>query len=379
MLPEFLAAALLIELTPGPNMAWLALLGASRGRIVALAAVAGVALGLSIAGAAAAFGVSALIGTTPWLFQALRWAGSLYLLYLAWDSWRDSTAPQETQFDDPLWRYFGQGLLSNMLNPKAYLVFAAVLPQFVNPAQPLLTQLVTLSALYVGGCNRSSCSHRHSGRELQSFFCRPVAGAYTWSRICSAARCSCHLVLLRNGNEIMSVIIAMWSGPRNISTAMMYSFGNRADCVAWDEPFYAFSLVNHGNDHPMRDEIIAANESDWDVLVAKCTTPAAKSVFYQKHMTHHMLPGFDRSWVHKLTNAFLIRSPERVLASYTKKWADVSLRDIGFVEQAEIFDAVAQKQGYAPPVIDADDVLKNPKGFSPHSARHAAFPFLKPC
>jgi threonine/homoserine/homoserine lactone efflux protein len=150
MLPEFLVAAILIELTPGPNMAWLALLGATRGRIAALAAVAGVALGLSIAGAAAAFGVSVLIGTTPWLFHALRWAGSLYLLYLAWDSWRDSTAPQETQFNEPLRRYFGQGLLSNMLNPKAYLVFAAVLPQFVDPAQPLLAQLITLSALYVG-------------------------------------------------------------------------------------------------------------------------------------------------------------------------------------------------------------------------------------
>lgn len=150
MLSEFLVAAILIELTPGPNMAWLALLGASRGRVAALAAVAGVASGLSIAGAAAAFGVSALIGTTPWLFQALRWAGSLYLLYLAWDSWRDSIAPQETNFDEPLRRYFGQGLLSNTLNPKAYLVFAAVLPQFVNPAQPLLIQLITLSALYVG-------------------------------------------------------------------------------------------------------------------------------------------------------------------------------------------------------------------------------------
>ena len=160
----------------------------------------------------------------------------------------------------------------------------------------------------------------------------------------------------------MSVTIAMWSGPRNISTAMMYSFGNRADCVAWDEPFYAFSLVNHGNDHPMREEIIAANESDWETLVAKCTAPAAKPVFYQKHMTHHMLPGFDRSWIHQLTNTFLIRSPERVLASYTRKWADVSLRDIGFIEQAEIFDVVAQKLGAAPPVIDADDVLKNPRG-----------------
>ena len=157
-------------------------------------------------------------------------------------------------------------------------------------------------------------------------------------------------------------IIAMWSGPRNISTAMMYSFGNRPDCVAWDEPFYGFSLVNHGNDHPMRDEIIAGNETDWDALVAKCTSPAAKPLFYQKHMTHHMLPGYDRSWIHQVTNAFLIRSPERVLASYTKKWANVSLRDIGFVEQAEIFDTVAQRLGYAPPVIDADDVLRDPRG-----------------
>ena len=159
----------------------------------------------------------------------------------------------------------------------------------------------------------------------------------------------------------MSVTIAMWSGPRNISTAMMYAFGNRTDCKAWDEPFYAFSLVNHGNNHPMRDEIIAANESDWEALVAKCTKPSAKPVFYQKHMTHHMLRGFDRSWIHRVTNAFLIRSPERVLASYAKKWADVSLRDIGFVEQAEIFDAVAQNRGSAPPVIDADDVLRNPR------------------
>jgi hypothetical protein len=160
----------------------------------------------------------------------------------------------------------------------------------------------------------------------------------------------------------MSINIAMWSGPRNISTAMMYSFGNRADCTAWDEPFYAFSLVNHGNDHPMRSEIIAANESDWNRLVEKCTSPSSRPIFYQKHMTHHMLPGFDRAWIHQLSNAFLIRAPENVLASYTRKWADVSLRDIGFVEQEEIFDAVAQKQGTAPPVVDAEDVLKNPRG-----------------
>jgi hypothetical protein len=155
--------------------------------------------------------------------------------------------------------------------------------------------------------------------------------------------------------------IAMWSGPRNISTAMMYAFGNRADCVAWDEPFYAFSLLHHGNDHPLRDAIIAANESDWDKLVARCVGQPAKPLFYQKHMTHHMLPGFDRSWINRLTNAFLIRAPERVLASYTRKWPDVTLRDIGFVEQAEIFDMVAQKLGRAPPVIDGEDVLASPR------------------
>jgi hypothetical protein len=155
--------------------------------------------------------------------------------------------------------------------------------------------------------------------------------------------------------------IAMWSGPRNISTAMMYSFGNRADCIAWDEPFYAFSLVHHGNDHPMRDAIIAGNESDFDKLVAACTAAPAKPVFYQKHMTHHMLPGFDRAWIGQLTNAFLIRDPSLVLQSYTKKWADVTLRDIGFVEQWEIFDQVAQSAGRAPAVIDADDVLANPR------------------
>jgi len=157
--------------------------------------------------------------------------------------------------------------------------------------------------------------------------------------------------------------IAMWSGPRNISTAMMYSFGNRADCFAWDEPFYAFSLKTHGNDHPMRDEIIAAYDTDWTKLVAACLAPPpdGKTIFYQKHMTHHMLEGFDRSWLHGVTNAFLIRSPDRVLASYTRKWSDVSLRDIGFVEQAELFDLVADRLGHAPPVIDAEDVLANPR------------------
>jgi hypothetical protein len=157
-------------------------------------------------------------------------------------------------------------------------------------------------------------------------------------------------------------ILAMWSGPRNISTAMMYSFGNRADCEAWDEPFYGFSLKAKGNDHPMRDEIIADMECDWDRLVTKCTTPSAKPLLYQKHMTHHMLEGYDRSFILTLTNAFLIRDPAKVLASYTQKWAEVDLEAIGFVAQAEIFDMVADQLGHAPPVVDSDDVLADPRG-----------------
>jgi hypothetical protein len=162
-------------------------------------------------------------------------------------------------------------------------------------------------------------------------------------------------------NNAQHKIIAMWSGPRNISTAMMYSFGNRSDCEAWDEPFYGFSLKTKGNNHPMREEIIASMETDWDRLVAKCTTPSSKPLLYQKHMTHHMLDGFDRSFILKLTNAFLIRHPARVLASYSQKWAEVDLRAIGFIEQAEIFEMVSQKLGKAPPVIDAGDVMANPR------------------
>jgi hypothetical protein len=155
--------------------------------------------------------------------------------------------------------------------------------------------------------------------------------------------------------------IAMWSGPRNISTAMMYAFANRTDCVAWDEPFYAAYLKGTGLPHPFRAEILAHDEIDWRKVEARCVAPAARKVFYQKHMTHHMLPSFDRSFIRSLNNAFLIRSPEKVLASYAKKHDEVSLHAIGFVEQAEIFDLVAQHLGHTPPVVDADIHLIDPR------------------
>jgi Sulfotransferase domain len=172
-----------------------------------------------------------------------------------------------------------------------------------------------------------------------------------------------------------STILAMWSGPRNISTAMMYAFANRPDCEAWDEPFYGFSLKHKGNDHPMRDVTIASMETDWDKLVTKCTTPSQMPLLYQKHMTHHMLEGYDRSFILTLTNAFLIRDPVRVLASYTQKWADVDLRAIGFIEQAEIFDMVAQKLGHAPPVVDSDEIQANPRAVLSKLCAACGIPF----
>lgn len=156
--------------------------------------------------------------------------------------------------------------------------------------------------------------------------------------------------------------IAMWSGPRNISTAMMYSFASRADCTVWDEPFYAFYLANAGIEHPMNSAVISAGIADYGQVVERCRAGSEEPapVFYQKHMTHHMLPGYDRGWMEDVTNAFLIRSPERVLASYARKRDEVELRDIGFLEQAEIFRATADRLGTPPPVVDADDILADP-------------------
>jgi hypothetical protein len=161
----------------------------------------------------------------------------------------------------------------------------------------------------------------------------------------------------------MSTNIAMWSGPRNISTAMMYSFASRPDCEVWDEPFYAFALEHGGSDHPLKREIVARYETRYERIVARCLEPpgSGKPVFYQKHMTHHMLPGFERRWILQLANAFLIRDPQRVLSSYARKWEEVSLRAIGILEQWEIFALVADAKGAAPAVLDAEDVLNDPR------------------
>lgn len=158
------------------------------------------------------------------------------------------------------------------------------------------------------------------------------------------------------------VRIAMWSGPRNLSTAMMRSFGARSDATCVDEPFYAAYLKLTGLEHPMRAEILAAHETDAEAVARMLSHgPLAAPVFYQKHMTHHMVAGIPRAWMAQVRNAFLIRHPARVLASYARKMESVSLEAIGFAQQAELFDYATGELGQTPVVIDGDDILRDPR------------------
>jgi hypothetical protein len=159
----------------------------------------------------------------------------------------------------------------------------------------------------------------------------------------------------------MTIRIAMWSGPRNISTAMMRSFENRPDCAVVDEPFYAAYLAETGLDHPMRDEVLAAQPTDWRA-VAEGLAAAGGDLVYEKHMAHHMLPGFGLEWVKDCRNAFLIRDPAEVLASYVAKRGEVTLDDIGIVQQRAIFEREADRLGKAPPVVRGADVTADPRG-----------------
>ena len=161
----------------------------------------------------------------------------------------------------------------------------------------------------------------------------------------------------------MTLRIAMWSGPRNLSTTMMRGFGARADTGVWDEPFYAAYLAASGLDHPMRDATIAAGITEPDAVAARCLgdAPGGAPVFYQKHMTHHILPNFPLKWLDDVTNVFLIRDPARVVASYAAKRERPTQGDLGFEQQRRLFERVAARTGGAPPVIDAHDVRADPE------------------
>jgi hypothetical protein len=157
--------------------------------------------------------------------------------------------------------------------------------------------------------------------------------------------------------------LAMWSGPRNISTAMMRSWGNRDDTVVCDEPLYAHYLHATAKEHPGAKEIIAAGQTDWRKVIADLTgeIPGGKRIYFQKQMTHHLLPHISREWLGKVTNCFLIRDPREMLTSYIKIVSQPSLEDTGFPQQTEIFEWVRSHLHLTPPVLDSVDVLNNPR------------------
>ncbi len=150
--------------------------------------------------------------------------------------------------------------------------------------------------------------------------------------------------------------IAMWSGPRNLSTAMMYSFGARSDCAVMDEPFYAPYLAATGADHPMRSEILAAHETNPEQVALAClgSISDGKPHLYMKHMPHHMIAGFPLDWAAGCVNVHLIRHPARVVASYGEKREQATLDDIGYRQQAELYDKIGGV------VIDSADIRANP-------------------
>lgn len=150
----------------------------------------------------------------------------------------------------------------------------------------------------------------------------------------------------------------MWSGPRNISTAMMYAFGNRPDFAVWDEPFYAPYLAATGIEHPMRDEILSVHETDPEKVAVRCAAaaPDGKQHHYMKHMPFHIVEGFPLDWAEDCVNVHLIRHPARVVSSYVEKRENPTLRDIGFAEQTVIHTRLPG------PVLDSDDIRRDPEG-----------------
>ncbi len=155
--------------------------------------------------------------------------------------------------------------------------------------------------------------------------------------------------------------IAMWSGPRNLSTAMMYCFGARSDCAVWDEPFYGPYLAATGIDHPMAKEIMEAHETDASRVAARCVGPVpnGKSVFYMKHMPHHMIAGMPLDWAEACMHVHLIRHPARVVASYAAKREEMTLSDIGFEQQFQLFNKIGGI------VVDSSDIRAAPESMVP--------------
>lgn len=173
-----------------------------------------------------------------------------------------------------------------------------------------------------------------------------------------------------------AVRIGMWSGPRNLSTALMRSWGSRDDTFVCDEPLYAHYLLRTGVEHPGRAEVMARHETEWRKAVAWLTgpVPEGRHIFYQKQMAHHLLPEIDRGWLRELRNVLLIRDPEEMLTSLIKVTPKPTIEDTGLPQQWELF-ASLREVGEEPPVIDARDVLEDPPGMLRALCRAVGVPF----
>jgi len=161
----------------------------------------------------------------------------------------------------------------------------------------------------------------------------------------------------------MSNTIAMWSGPRNISTALMRSFENRSNCFVSDEPFYSYFLHKTGLQHPLRDEIIKSGLINYNEIIKYITgpIPSSKKIWYQKHMAHHILPESDMNWIKNMKNCLLIRHPSEVILSYSKKNKINSIEQLGYLQQIKIYKILFEEIGTPPIIIDAQDLLQEPK------------------
>jgi len=173
--------------------------------------------------------------------------------------------------------------------------------------------------------------------------------------------------------------IAMLSGPRTVSTAMLRAWGNRADTAVWDEPLYAHYLDVTGKSHPGADDVLAAHadEIDMSAVTARLAGPIpdGKAIWYQKHIAQHLLPDVDLRWVAQVNCAFLIRDPARMLASLWIRYPEATLADTGLLEQVRIFDQVREATGVTPAVIDSDDVRRDPKDVLSGMCKALGVPF----
>jgi len=178
----------------------------------------------------------------------------------------------------------------------------------------------------------------------------------------------------KNGPQV----ICMWSGPRNLSTAMMRSFENRADTAVWDEPFFAPWLAATGKDHPGREETLARHDSDPASVAKACLgpTPNGQKYFFQKHMPHHMEVSFPLNWTKNCKHFFLLRRPDAVIASYAKSRADFEIEDIGFLQQVALYDRFIA-EGHNVPIIDSDDILADPNTMLTKLCSALGMPFDK--